>query len=135
METSHETILRQSPGLDQFVASIRNQFGLFILDLAGATQANISFITDLHHRVYSDDFVKALDVAFGDGDFFANQSDPVRVERFMTQTLDFPERHFGGALVWDTLAVPVAGTAAGHGGPHLRDPAAERVDAGVLPLG
>lgn len=74
-----------------------------ILDLAGASQANLSFITGMGHRVYSDDIVRALDSAFGDGDFFANQTDPARVATFMSQTLDFPESDFGGAMVWDTL--------------------------------
>lgn len=94
---------RQSPGLDQFISTIREDVGLSILDLAGASQANVSFITSMEHRLYSDDIVHALDSAFGDGDFFANQGDPERVRRFMSQTLDFPENHFGGALVWDTL--------------------------------
>jgi hypothetical protein len=75
-----------------------------ILDLAGASQANITFITGLGHRIYSDDIVRALDDAFGDGpDCFVNQSDPARVERFMGTTLDFPVSGLGGALLWDTL--------------------------------
>jgi hypothetical protein len=94
---------RQSPGLDQFISSIKEEESVSVLDLAGASQANISFITDLGHRVFSDDIVHALDSAFGDGDFFANQTDPERVRRFMAQTLDFADNHFGGALVWDTL--------------------------------
>ncbi len=97
-------VRRQSPGLDQFVSSIKDEENLSILDLAGATQANISFLTNLGHRVYSDDIVHALDSAFGVGpDFFTNQSDIERIHQFMTQTLDFPGDSFGGAMVWDTL--------------------------------
>jgi hypothetical protein len=94
---------RHSPGLEQFLSMIRVETPLSILDLAGANQANVSYITGMGHRVYSDDIVRALDSAFGDGDFFANQSDPARVAAFMSQTLDFPECDFGGAIVWDAL--------------------------------
>lgn len=62
------------------------------------------FITGLGHRIYSDDILRALDMAFGDGpDFLVNQSDPARVEQFMATTLDFPISALGGALLWDTL--------------------------------
>lgn len=98
------TLRRHSPGLDQFMACMRDEEGVAVLDLAGASQANVSFITNMGHRVYSDDIVRALDSAFGsDSDSFANQTDSVRVNVFMSQTLDFPPAHFGGALVWDTL--------------------------------
>jgi hypothetical protein len=70
---------RASHGLEQFFSSIQDQENLSILDFAGASQANISFITTLGHRIYSNDIVRTLEEAFGsDGDFVANQSDPVR---------------------------------------------------------
>jgi hypothetical protein len=94
---------RQSPGLDQFMSMIRDEEPMSILDLAGASQANVSFITNMGHRLYSDDIVHALDSAFGGGDFFTNQTDSSRVNQFMSQTLDFPAANFGGAIVWDTL--------------------------------
>jgi hypothetical protein len=90
--------------MDQFFSAIADRTNLSILDLAGASQANVSFITSLGHRLYSDDIVRTMDEAFGrDGDFLENQSDPHRVEQFLRQTLDFPEGQFDGALVWDTL--------------------------------
>lgn len=95
---------RPSHGLDQFFSSIAGRSGLRILDLAGASQANVTFITDLGHRVYSDDLVRTMDDVFGrDSDFVANQADPQRVEQFLDQTLNFEEGQFDGALVWDTL--------------------------------
>lgn len=105
-EVSAESSLkRQSPGLEQFFAALATQrAATSILDLAGASQANISFITTLGYRIYSDDILRALDIAFGDGpDFFNNQSDPARVDQFMANTLDFPVNALGGALLWDTL--------------------------------
>jgi hypothetical protein len=95
---------RTSNGLDQFFASLQGRENLNILDLAGASQANISFITNLGHRIFSDDILHTLDDAFGGGDqFVENQSDPQRVAQFLRQSLDFPDAHFDGALVWDTL--------------------------------
>jgi hypothetical protein len=97
-------VTRTSNGLDQFFNSLQERENLSILDLSGASQANISFITNLGHRIYSDDILHTLDEAFGgDGDFIENQSDPKRMELFLRQSLDFPDAHFDGALVWDTL--------------------------------
>ncbi len=74
-----------------------------ILDLAGANQSTVSFITNYGHRLYSDDFLLQLDHCFGEGDFFANQTNPRSVEKFVHAALDFPEAAFDGALVWDVL--------------------------------
>ena len=95
---------RASHGLEQFFSSIQGQENLSILDFAGASQANISFITTLGHRIYSNDIVRTLEEAFGsDGEFVANQSDPQRAAKFLRESLDFSQDSFDGALVWDTL--------------------------------
>ncbi len=74
-----------------------------ILDLAGANQSTVSFITNYGHRLYSDDFLLQLDHCFGQGDFYENQTNPRSVDAFMRAALDFPEEAFDGALVWDVL--------------------------------
>ena|SRR5580698_7784923 len=74
-----------------------------ILDLAGANQSTVSFITGYGHRLYSDDFLLQLDRRFGEGDFYENQCDPGARQEFLDNALDFPEEHFDGALVWDVL--------------------------------
>src|SRR5215469_4104170 len=61
-----ETLTRQSRGLEEFFAYIRGQAGLTILDLGGATQQNVSFITNLGHRLYSEDFLRILHETFGE---------------------------------------------------------------------
>jgi len=95
---------RPSNGLEQFFSSIQERESLSILDFGRASQANVSFITSLGHRVYSNDILYTLDEAFGtDGDFVANQSDPRRADFFLRETLEFPEQSFDGALIWDTL--------------------------------
>ncbi len=95
---------RVSNGLDQFFNSLPDQESLSILDFSGASQANISFITSLGHRIYSNDALRTLEEAFGTGgDFITNQSDPERAALFLRENLDFPDRSFDGALIWDTL--------------------------------
>jgi len=75
---------------------------LTILDLGGATQQNVSFITNLGHRLYSEDFLQILNETFGP-DGAVEQSNPGRIEYFLRQSLEYPEGHFDGVLVWDVL--------------------------------
>jgi len=96
-------ITRPSNGLEQFFFSLRDRMGLTLLDFAGASQANISYITNLGHRLSSEDYVRSLELNFGGGDFYANQGDPERLAKFQAENLAFPEGHFDGALVWDAL--------------------------------
>ncbi len=93
--------IRNSSGLDQFFFSLEGREGLSILDFAGASQANISFITNLGHRIYSDDVLSSIDEVFGADPEM--QSNPVRVDMFLKQVLDFPKEHFDGVLAWDVL--------------------------------
>jgi hypothetical protein len=93
---------RTSPGLDQFCATLSDRPGMAILDLAGANQSTVSYITGLGHRLYSDDFLMQLDHCFGRGDFYENQNDAEAVEKFLA-AVDFPLEIFDGALVWDSL--------------------------------
>jgi hypothetical protein len=93
---------RPSRGLEEFFTYIRDQSGLTILDLGGATQKNVSFITDLGHRLYSEDFLQILNDTFG-ADGTTDQSNPGRIEYFLKQALDYREGQFDGVLVWDSL--------------------------------
>jgi len=95
---------RNSNGLEQFFSYIQGEPGLNLLDFSGASQANIGFITSLGHKLYFDDLLQTLELAFGgNGDFYTNQAVPEKIEEFMAQTLKFPEGHFDGALLWDSL--------------------------------
>jgi hypothetical protein len=94
--------VRPSRGLEEFFTQIRDTSGLTILDLGGATQKNVSFITDLGHRLYSEDFLRMLNEAFG-ADDTVDQTNPGRIEYFLKQTLDYPAGHFDGVLIWDVL--------------------------------
>ncbi len=81
---------------------LRQSENLSILDMSGASQANISFITGLGHRISSDDVIGTMQQCFGD-DFLENQQAASNAQRFLDQTLTFPDQSFDGALVWDTL--------------------------------
>ena len=94
---------RNSHGLDQFCSSLEERPGLSILDLAGANQETVSFVTNYGHKLYSDDFLMQMDQCFGDGDFYENQSNPLKVAKFLDSALNFPDGNFDGALVWDRL--------------------------------
>jgi len=93
---------RQSRGLEQFFSYIRDQVGLSILDLSGANQENVNFITNLGHKLYSEDFLRGMEEAFGDGNA-TEQANPGRIEYFLKQNLDYEEGQFDGVLVWDVL--------------------------------
>src|SRR3954464_4907070 len=84
---------RPSRGLEEFFGNIRGQSGLTILDLGGATQQNVSFITNLGHRLYSEDFLQILNETFGGPEGTAEQSNPGQIEYFLRQALDYPEGH------------------------------------------
>jgi hypothetical protein len=94
---------RSSSGLDQFCSLLAERPGLTLLDLAGASQDTVAFVTSYGHRIYSDDLLLQMDRCFGDGDFYENQSDPEKVAQFLASALDYPAQHFDGALVWDSL--------------------------------
>jgi 2-polyprenyl-3-methyl-5-hydroxy-6-metoxy-1,4-benzoquinol methylase len=93
---------RSSRGLEEFFKYIRDTSGLTILDLGPATQANINFITNLGHKIYTADFLQVLNDTFGLDDT-VDQSNPGRIEYFLKQALDYPEGHFDGVLIWDVL--------------------------------
>ena len=93
---------RPSRGLEEFFTHIRDTTGLTILDLGGANQQNVSFITGLGHRLYSENFLQILSETFGLEDT-ADQSNPGQIEYFLKQTLDYEPGYFDGVLIWDAL--------------------------------
>src|SRR5574338_498185 len=82
-----DPFLRPSNGLDQFFAALNDRAGLTILDFAGASQENISFITSMGHRLSSEDFVRSIEHTFGSEAPSEAQSDPVRIDQFVGENL------------------------------------------------
>ncbi len=98
----HEIVeTRQSRGLDQFFGAFRDEAGLSILDLGGATQENVNFITSLGHKYYSEDFLRIFRETFGED--VADQSNPGRIDFFLRKSLEYPDEQFDGVLAWDAL--------------------------------
>jgi hypothetical protein len=93
---------RPSRGLEEFFTHIRDTTGLTILDLAGANQQNVSFITGLGHRLYSENFLQTLTDTFG-LENTSDQSNPGQIEYFLKQTLNYSDAYFDGVLIWDLL--------------------------------
>jgi hypothetical protein len=98
-----ETFKRNSNGLEQFFFALRDTSGLSILDLSAASQANISYITNLGHRIYAEDFLDCVDQTFPEDNFFEAQADAQTAQQVLDQCLNFPPGHFDGALAWDGL--------------------------------
>lgn len=108
--------VRHSNAFEQFSTMLQATTGLSILDMSAASQANISFITGLGHRISTDDFIGSMEECFGT-EFFENQKVASKAQRFIDQTLTFPEESFDGALVWDTfqfLTSPLLDQIVGH---------------------
>ena len=117
--------VRPSRGLEEFFGYIHGQSGLTILDLGGASQQNISFITGLGHRLYSEDFLRILGDTAGENGA-ADQSNPGRIDYFLRQALDYPPAHFDGVLIWDVLE---------YLAPALLNAVVERLHKTVRPRG
>jgi 2-polyprenyl-3-methyl-5-hydroxy-6-metoxy-1,4-benzoquinol methylase len=98
----NNAVTRSSRGLEEFFAQIHGSCGLTLLDLGGATQQNVNFITDLGHRLYSENFLQILLETAGEQGV-ADQSNPGLIDYFLRQALEYPEGHFDGVLIWDVL--------------------------------
>jgi len=99
---SAPSVTRQSSGLDQFHSLLKGAEDLHVLDLSGASQANITFITNAGHSFSSDDIVATMLQHFED-DFAENQQSDSKAAAFLEQTLTFPANSFDGVLAWDAL--------------------------------
>ncbi len=95
-------ITRNSNGLNQFCSVLQTYQDLSILDMSGASQANITFITSYGHRISSDDIIGTMSECFGK-DLLEGQEAASNAQRFLDQTLTFPDNSFDGVLVWDAL--------------------------------
>jgi hypothetical protein len=94
---------RPSNGLAEFFSSLQDRTGLSILDFGGANQENVSFITMMGHRLSSEDFFRSVETTFGKENSLERQSDPILLDGFVRENLEFPPDHFDGALLWDGL--------------------------------
>lgn len=94
---------RNSSALDQFFQAFHGQVGLMVLDLGVSNQENTDFFNEMGHKLRYDNFLRSLDESFGDGDFYANQENELRIEAFQSKVLNFDDDSLDGVLVWDSL--------------------------------
>ena len=97
-----EPQLRHSSGLREFCRELKGQRGLRVLDVGAACQANISFFTELGHKIYTEDIHPAL----------ASNAYRVRGENrrwrfdpqaFLAKNLNYQMLLFDAVLCWDLL--------------------------------
>src|ERR1051325_378836 len=93
--------LRQSKGLREFANCMRPPEGLRVLDLGAASQANINFLTDLGHRVCTEDLHNCLEL-FSSRTMVTADPD-TEAEQFFKENVAFEESQFDGVLCWDLL--------------------------------
>ena len=93
--------VRTSKGLEQFFFNIKDVVGLTILDMAGANQENITFLTNLGHRMYASDLVRSIEDTFGSD--LAEQNNASRIEFFLQSNFNYLPDTFDGVMLWDGL--------------------------------
>jgi len=94
------TVTRHSSGLEQFHSMLHGSEDLSILDMSGASQANITFVTGAGHRISSDDLIGTMQQVLGEN-FQEGQQVEEKAKRFLELALTFPEASFDGVMVWD----------------------------------
>lgn len=94
-----DSFLRRSSGLREFWKGIPRGLGLQILDLGAASQANINFVTDLGHKIYTADLLHSILLA-APKENSSGESLPETPD-FFRENLNFAEGQFDGILCWD----------------------------------
>ncbi|SRR5579885_3626219 len=100
-EDSGKAVLRRSSGLREFWKVLQGAEGLKILDLGPASQANVSFITGLGHKLYTADLLQAIQRFIpGEKQQSEVQAD---LDQFFRENLNYSEGQFDGVLCWDVF--------------------------------
>lgn len=92
-------LLRRSSGLREFWKGMPGEISLQILDLGAASQANINFVTDLGHKIYTADLLHSLLLAVPK-EIPPGEPQPEAID-FFRENLNFAEGQFDGILCWD----------------------------------
>lgn len=94
-----EDTSRVSRGLEQFLIGIERQPSSTVVDMGGANQANINYITNLGHRLSSENLLPVLETVWND----PHLSESRKIEDFLEQTLNYQGSSLGGLLLWEGL--------------------------------
>ena len=118
--------LRPSHGLEQLFGVLEPTSQRQVLDLGEFTQANVSQIIALGHRLTFEDLLGMVDNVFGAGDPNLVQTDAGLTRRFLDSILQFPPETFDAILVWNSLEYLAR---------HLLEPVVERLHRVLRPGG
>jgi hypothetical protein len=91
---------RRSSGLAEFNRTLAGRQGLCILDIGPTSASNIQHLTELGHRVYSEDVL----LASKDPSLIKPSQDGATSfdePRFLTENLAYPSQNFDAVLCWD----------------------------------
>ncbi len=100
-----EPFARPSLGLQQFFQHLGRSENLRILDLSGASQANLNFVLQYGHHLYCENVLATIEDVFGTADdALQRQADGQLSAQFLQDTFANLQGPFDGALVWDTLS-------------------------------
>ncbi len=98
--SANQHIARRSSGLKEFTRALAGQEGLRILDLGATSAVNITRLTDLGHKVYTEDVLNAS----GDPGLVLgteNGKPMYNVPRFLAENLVFEKELLDAVLCWD----------------------------------
>jgi SAM-dependent methyltransferase len=108
-------LTRRSSGLAELSRYFGSEESLCVLDLGATSPANIRYLTERGHKIYSEDvLVASTDPTLATKD---EQGNPVLdSKRFLEETLSYPAAHFDAVLCWnlpdyldESLVKPVIG--------------------------
>lgn len=118
--------LRPSYGLEQLFSVLEPTGQRQVLDLGEFTQANVTRIIGLGHRLTFEDLLGTLDHTFGAGDPNIVQADVAMTGQFLSSILQFDPETFDAIFVWNTLEYLAR---------HLVDPVVARLHRVLKPGG
>ena len=118
--------LRPSAGLEQLFDVLQPTGQRQVLDLGEFTQANVTQIIGLGHRLTFEDLLGMVDNVFGPGDPGVVQADVTLSARFLDAILQFEPETFDAILVWNSLEYLAR---------HLVEPVVERLHRVLRPGG
>lgn len=95
-------IARRSSGLGELSRSIAGRQGLCVLDLGATSATNISLLTGIGHKVYTEDVLSSS----YDSSLLVHSDDgkaSLDVVRFLAENLAFQPQIFDSVLAWDVF--------------------------------
>ena len=113
--SSHPRSVRRSSGLGEFTRALDGRDTLCVLDIGPTSASNIRHLTELGHKIYSEDVLLASrDPALVHLDKDDNKI--LDEKRFLSENLAYPSQSFDAVLAWDmadfmeeSLVKPVVG--------------------------